>query len=90
MEEYIGAGGYLGLTQTGETLEAMEEYSRKEKQLVSKLSIVFDALCQRHPAELRGFFQQQDGLDKNIGDLLQKSVQKFHVAGTDPNPRPFQ
>lgn len=90
LEEYIRAASYLGICHTADTKEGFEDYNRKEKQLISKISTVLDALCQRHPAELRGFFTQQEGLDKNVGDLLQKTVLRFHVAGTDPNPRQFQ
>lgn len=80
LEEYLAVAGTLDLCLSQEAVESVEEYSRKEKQLISKLSTLIEFLSQKHPADLRSFFQNHEYLSKGVVEVLQKAVQRWHVA----------
>lgn len=87
LEEYLALAGSLSLCLDSETLDGLNDYSRQEKQLISKLSGLIDALAQKHQADLRGFFQNHEYLKKPVVEGLQKSVQRWHLG---ENFAPYQ
>ena len=86
-EEFLALAGSLNLALDNETLGSLEDYTRQEKQLISKLSILMNSLSQKHQADLRGFFQNHEYLKKPVVESLQKSVQRWHIA---ENLTPYQ
>ncbi len=80
LEEYFALAGSLSLCLDSETLGSLGDYSRQEKQLISKLSTLIDGLAQKHQADLRSFFQNHEYLKKPVLESLQKSIQRWHLA----------
>ena len=80
LEEFLAVAGTLDLCLSQEAIEGLDEYTRQEKQLISKMATLLEFLSQKHPADLRSFYQNHEYLNKPVLEALQKAVQRWHVA----------